>query len=275
MSIDKQIKQLIEEHIAKLKTHKAKEYFTQNPLYPEHQKDRDLKEIQEGLNKLKSIYSQIEKKIKKIRNLISDITDQSTLCAVYLIYGKVLRTWEAVFLLSSKGYNFEIMELIRSINENLDLIKTFHLDKEQKYLTQWFQGEIIGHRISRELGDKFLRNSGIKSIKEHDLSPYDISTDVYRGFSKYTHCSYAALIAESVDVFNEDFDWNGYAGTHYTLHNIGALENTMATTLITLKLTYQKLGDTNSYKEIDNILIDFAGPMDEESLKDLIPKIKK
>lgn len=274
MSINKQITQLIQERIAKLKTHEAKKYFKQDVLYPNKQKRKDIANIQEEISKLKLIHRQIRCRIKKIKNLIPDITDQSTLCAVYLIYGKILQTWEAIFFLALRGYNFDIMELTRSISENLGLIKTFHLDKEQEHLKQWFRGKIIVDRVSRKLEDKFIKNGVVKPIiEENNLSPYDIATDVYSVFSNYTHCSYAALL-DSVDVFNEDFDWNLYAGSHYTLHNIDALKNSMAATLITLKMTYLEIRDVVSYEEINKMLISFAGPMDEQSLRDLIPEIK-
>lgn len=274
MSIDEQIKQLIQERITKLKQGQAKAHLRMNLLYPEQQKKQDLQKIQTGLSKLVSIHSQVKDRVKKLKNLIPDVTEQTTLCAVYLIYGKVLQTWEAIFLLASKGYSFNIMELIRSMGENLDLIKAFHLDKEQQYLKKWFQGEIIEHKVSRGIEEKFIKEGRIKSIEESGLSPYDMAKDIYRVMSKYTHCSYAALL-DCVDVFNENFDWNGYAGTHYTLHNMHALNSVMTANLITLKMTYSELKDFVSYEEVDKILIDFAGPMDEDSLKDIIPKIKK
>jgi len=275
MGINKQITQLIQERIAKLKTHNGKKYLNQDILYPDKQKRKDIVNIQEEIDKLKFIHCQIRCKIKKIKNLIPDITDQSTLCAVYLIYGKILQTWEAIFFLASKGYDFNTMELTRSISENLGLIKTFHLDKKQKHLKQWFQGKIIVGRVSRKLEDKFIKDSVVKPIiEENDLSSYDMATDIYGVFSNYTHCSYIALL-DSVDVFNEDFDWNLYAGSHYTLHNIHVLKSFMAATLITLKMTYGEIGDVNSYEEVNKMLISFAGPMDKQSLKNLIPKIKK
>ncbi len=274
MSLDEKIKQLIQDRVAKMRAHRGRKYFEQNPSYPQQQQGKDLQDIQEKLKGLESIHFQIEEKVRKLKSLIPEISEQTTLCAVYLIYGKVLQTWEAIFLLARRGYNFEIMELTRSINENLDLIHTFHLDKEQTHLKKWFEGEIITNRVARRLSDEFIKKGSIKSVEEHGLSPYSMATDVYRGFSKYTHCSYAALL-DSVDVFNEDFDWNRYGGAHYTLRNMEALKNAMVTTLIALKMTYMELKDPESYKEVDNILVEFAGPMDEQSLKDLIPRVKE
>ncbi len=92
--------------------------------------------------------------------------------------------------------------------------------------------------------------------------------------SKYTHCSYSALL-DCLDVFNEDFDWNGYSGAHYTRDYMDALDSAMTATLIALKMTYSELKDIVNYEKVDKVLISFAGAMNEESLKDLIPKEKK
>lgn len=267
MNLDEEVKKLIKNHIDKLKSHEGKKFTERNKLYPQQQREKDLQEIPRKSAGLKSVYSEIEERIKKLKNLIPDITEQAPLCAVYLVFGKVLQTWRVIFLLNERGYSFETMELNRSIIENLDLIHTFHLDKNTTHLSKWFQGEIITNAVARNLIDEYIKNS----VNTQGLSPYDMANDVYRGFSKYTHCSYAALL-ESIDVFNEDFDWNGYAGAYYSLKYINALESTMISTLITLKHIYLELKDMGSYKEIDKILLDFAGPMDEESLKKLIAK---
>lgn len=84
-----------------------------------------------------------------------------------------------------------------------------------------------------------------------------------------------AALFDSVDVFNEDFDWDGYAGAYYTRRNISALESAMITTLITLKMTYLELKDTENYQKIDKILVKFSGPMDKQELEDLISRIRK
>lgn len=189
MSIDEKIKKLIQDRIAKLKTHVAKQFFEQNPHYPQQQRLKDMEEIREEIEKLKSIHSQIKEEVKKLKKLIPDITEQTTLCAVYLIYGKVLQTWEAVFLLAERESNFDVIELIRSINENLDLIKAFHLDKEEKYLKRWFEGEIIDNGVSRKLIDEFSKEMTPEFEEKYGLSLYDLSKDVYRTFSKYIHCS--------------------------------------------------------------------------------------
>lgn len=246
-----------------------------NPHYPAQQKKADIEQIDKELYRLKAVHSELVPRIKKLKALVPDIADQTPLCAIYLIYGKVMQTWESIFLLASHGHNFDTMELVRSIGENLDLIHTFHLDQSGEHLKKWFGGEIIEHGISRKIGAEFLEKAEIKAIEENNLSPQKMATDVYRGFSKYTHCSYGALL-DSIDVFNEDFDWDGYGGAHYTLHNIHALENTMTSTLIALKMTYRSLSDNASFEEIDKILVDFAGPMNEAALlKDLEPKSDK
>ena len=268
MNLDEEVKRLIKNHVDKLKFHNGKKFIEINKFSPQQQREKDLQEIPKKLMRVKSVYLKIEERIKELKTLIPDITEQTTLCAVYLIYGKVLQTWRAIFLLTERGYNFEIMELNRSIVENLGLVHTFYLDKDLVHLSKWFQGEIITNGIARNLVDEYIAKN---SVNTHGLSPYDMANYVYRGFSKYTHCSYAALL-ESVDLFNEDFDWNGYSGAHYSLKHIDALESTMTSTLITLKHTYLELKDMESYVVINKILLDFAGPMDDQSLQELIAK---
>jgi len=268
MNLDEEIKKLIQNHIGKLKSHEGKKFIEINKFYPQQQREKDLDEIPKKLMDLKSVYLKTEERIKKLKTLIPDITEQTTLCAVYLIYGKILQTWRVIFLLTERGYNFETMELNRSIIENLDLIHTFYLDKDSAHLGKWFQGEIITNEVSRSLVDEYITKNGVNT---HGQSPYDMANTVYRGFSKYTHCSYVALL-ESIDVYNEDFDWDGYSGTHYSLKHIDALESTMTSTLIALKYIYLELKDMESYAVIDKILLGFAGPMDEQSLQELIAK---
>lgn len=269
MSLDIKIKNLIVDRLARIRSHKAKYHMIADLLHPARQQKQDIEQINEQLSRLKIIHNELVPKIKELKKLVPDITDQSALCAVYLIYGKVLQTWESIFLLASRGHNFDTMEFIRSIAENLDLIHTFHLDKSNKYLKQWFEGEIIPHGVSRKIGAEFIEKGKIKAIEEGKLSPQKMATDVYRGFSKYTHCSYGALL-DCIDVFNEDFDWNRYAGAHWTLNNIHALENTMVTTLVTLKMTYMAIADPVRFDEVNKILTDFAGPMDDASLAELM-----
>jgi len=271
-NLDKQVEGLIKDRVLRIRGRLGKKYLRYNLLYPEQQRDKDLEQVKNEIKNIQNVHFQMKNHIKGLRKFIPDITEETILCASYLIFGKVIQTWETIFVLCLKGYNFDVMELIRSIGENLDLIKTFHLDSDQKYLKQWFGGQIITHDIARRLEEKFIKKNNQEFLEKHNLSPYDMATDIYRTFSKYTHCSYAALL-DSVDVFNEDFDWNGYAGAHYTLHNIHALRSAMSATLTTLKVIYLQLKDMEKYSEIDKVLTDFAGPIDENVLNDLIRKI--
>jgi hypothetical protein len=61
-----------------------------------------------------------------------------------------------------------------------------------------------------------------------------MANDIYRMLSKYTHCSYAALM-DCIDVYTHDYDWNRYAGFHYTEHNMHELRSTMTATILAFK----------------------------------------
>jgi len=274
MTFDEEISNLISNRVAKLRSHEAKNYMLANPLYPTQQKKSDIEQINEKLVPLRVIHAELTDRVKKLKELVPDITEQSTSCAIYLLYGKVLQTWDSIFLLASRGHGFDTMEFRRSIGENLDLIHTFYLDESGELLKRWFDGEIISHKVSREIESEFLKKGKIKEVDEGKLSPQQMAVDIYRGFSQYTHRSYLALL-DCVDPFNEDFDWSLNAGAHWILNNMHALENAMVTTLIALKMTYRALKDDTSYAEIDKILVDFAGPMNEKTLKDLVSKSDK
>lgn len=274
MDVDKHAKDLIQKRIKQIKESNAKKYLMIDMLFPEKQKKKDEAAINQALFKIEGVYSQFKAEIKNLKLQIPDITEQTVKCAVYLVYGKVCHTWEAVFILAKNGFNFEVMELARSINENLDLIQVFHLDKTGKHLADWFDGKIIDNKTARQIEHDFIIKGDLPSIKEHDLSPYDMSTDVYRVLSKYTHCSYVALL-DSVDVYSHNFDWNKYGGFYYVNHNFHEIESTMISTLITLKLTLQETGDHANFDKVNKLLVETFGEHNEETLKKLIPKIKK
>lgn len=269
MTLDEKIKNLISDRLAKLRSHRGRMAMLANPLYPAQRKKKDMDQISEKLAPLREIHAKLVPRVKKLKELVPDITEQSTMCAIYLLYGKVLQTWDSIFLLASHGHGFDIMEFRRSIGENLDLIHTFHLDESGEHLKKWFEGEIILHSVSRNIADEWLKKGKIKEVEEGKLTPKQMAVDIYRGFSRYTHRSYVALL-DCIDPFNEDFDWDLNAGAHWTLNNMHALEAAMVTTLIALKMTYRALRDDTSYTEVDKMLVNFAGPMDEASLKQLM-----
>ncbi len=274
LNFNDEIKDLIEGHLKGLKSGTANRFIQQNPSYPEQQKIRDKQKVDAWIVEINKIYASVIEQVKRLKPHIADVTEQTVICAAYLIYGKVCQTWQAAFLLVSNGFNHDAMELARSINESLDIIKVFHLDKSKKYLNQWFSGKIIDNGTAREILSEFVINGDIPAVKDNDISPKEIMTDIYRGLSQYTHCSYAAVL-ESVDVFNRDFDWNKFAGFHFSANNLHQLESTMTATLITLKMTFGEIEDLEGYQATDKLLNALAGPHDEGRLSELISKMKR
>jgi hypothetical protein len=273
MTFDEEMKIFVDERVGDLKKGAGMKHAQLNPLAPQQMKDREILYIKDEVAKLKLVHERIVPYIKKLKGSIPDITEQTEICATYLIYGKVSQTFDAIFLLSIGGFNFEMMELSRSINENLDLIKLFHIEKDHKNLISWFEGKIIDNKISREAQHEYLLegNDNVESLASGEINPYELITKIYRVISKYTHCSYGALL-DSVDVFSHDFDWNKYGGFHYTLDNMHQIESTMTATIITLKMTYQKLGFHKEFAELTQILNDFAGAMNANTLAELLSK---
>jgi len=268
-TLDEEIRALIQERLEKIRNPEASDFVRLHPDYPETQKERDRQDIIQSLQQLESIHQKILPHIRDLRRLIKDITERTMICAIYLLFGKVMQTWEAVFLLAKEGRNQEVMELARSINENLDLINLFILDDTNNYLDKWFDGEIIEHAKAREAIHKFLNLQN--PVSKEELPVYEISTYIYRVLSKYTHGSYAALL-DSVDVFNKDFDFHRFAGYHYTRRNFHILKDAMVKTLIQLKALYLFLRDNDNYLKVDNILKEVMPTVAEEEMRNILEK---
>jgi len=269
--VDEEIKTLIRERIEKIKNPKASAFFLLHPDYPETQKEKDRQSIIELLQRIELIHQQIQPYIRTIKNHIKNITERTRICAIYLLFGKVIQTWDTIFLIAKEGRNQEVMELVRSINENLNLISLFILDNTNNYLNRWFDGEIIENSEAREVIDNFINSEN--PIFQEELPVYEINTYIYRILSKYTHGSYAALL-DSVDVFNKDFDFYRFAGFHYTRRNFHVLKDAMVGTLIQLKALYLFLKDNDNYIRIDNILTEIMPKASKEEMKNIFKKFK-
>lgn len=268
-TLDEEIRALIQERLEKIRNPKASDFVRLHPDYSEIQKERDRQDIIQSLQQLESIHQRILPHICDLRKLIKDITEKTMICAIYLLFGKVMQTLEAIFLLAKEGRNQEVMDLARSVNENCHLITLFVFDSSDGYLNRWFDGEIIEHAKAREAIDKFLNPKN--PVSKEELPVYEVSTYIYRVLSKYTHGSYAALL-DSVDVFNKNFDFHRFAGYHYIKRNLHIIRNAIVETLLGLKTLYLAIKDDHNYLEINNILKEIMPTVTEEEMRNILEK---
>lgn len=272
MDVDKDTKQLIEERVKNLKSGWAKNHLKIDMLYPIRKKEEDKATIKKEVEHCEKVLTEIEGMVKDLKKSVNHITDQTLICACYLILGKLINTYKAIFVLARLGHNQEVMELVRSASENNDLAVLFCLDEKQTYLPRWFNGDIIQHGSYRELMDSIFVKSDIPPSIKGRVDHKKLTNTIYRVMSKYTHCSYAALL-DSIDVFREDFDFDSYAGFHYVNESWHMLSSALGNTIVVLKAVYSVLRDDVGYEKADQLLLQFAGERTEQDLRDLLDRI--
>lgn len=241
-----------------------------NPDLPIFEREANKREATRLGQQFESTFDKILPLIKRLRGRIPRITDQTNLTAVYLLLGKVSNTWRAVFSLVKEGCHQEVIELLRSINENLDLVSLFLIEGDNgPSLRKWFDGAIIKNAKARDAIDRFFDEKrgelGLKSI------PFKKAKDaVYGGLSKYSHGSYAALL-DSVNVYDRDFDFDKVAGFHYTLHSsIPFIQTMLTTTIVELKHIYTELNEPEMFGALDALYKEINPQLSEKRLNTLI-----
>lgn len=232
---------------------RVQSFIKREPEYAQKQRIARQVGIDQGIEDLEIIFNEVLPFIKIIRSSFDDLLVQNKTTACYFLFGKISQTINAILLLAKKGFHYEIMELIRSNQEAVDLIHLFLEDKDNSSLKKWFKGEIVGNRLSRDSAKKFLNP---KEVTETDEEvPIDtMMAGVYGVLSKYNHVSYMALL-DSYNVFEQDFDFNQNAGSHYVMvSSIPYVKNSLSGIIIALKHFYQISGDKKAYSELTKIL---------------------
>jgi len=235
-------------------------YLHVNPDIPMKQRDEDCRAIATGVANLELVFEKILPYILNIRGLVGDPLAQDKLAASYLLLGKISQTWRAVFLLMRNGFHYETMELIRSIHEAKDLVFVFiNGDNGSSDLKKWLSGEIVANESARAKMHEYMNANAAQAGV---VLPIRAMMDgVYAGLSKYSHASYAALL-DSFDVYRRDFDFEKTASLHYVRSSsLPYATSELQGTIVTLKGFYQVLGDTESYKKLDQILRQIAPEM--------------
>lgn len=267
------LEERINDRIEKLKSRKGHYYCISNLTYPENQKQKSRYQLQQATALLEEKMPEIKELIKSIKGYIPYIWEQNAITAVYLLICKTYGNLETIIALAKDGRNVEIIELARSGHESLDLAFLFLEEGQEERLKSWFKGKIIDNKIARETFHKVL-NSGV--LNATDLPVYDSKTDIYGVYSLYTHSSYAALL-DTIDVFHEDFDFEGISGLHYSLQYFDAIvKNLMISLMLELKNIFTKYKILENINKVDRLLEQLGNyKATEEEVRDIFERYKK
>ena len=227
--------------------------MTRDPDRPARETDLNREIITAELRRLSNLWSEVLPHIRRIKTLAGDILEPTRYAATYLLFGKVANGIEALFTLARRGHYYEVMDVVRSNNEALDLIMLFqHEASDGRYLKKWFEGDIIENREARDAVDPFMADIARAANLTPTMPLKQIKTDIYAALSRYTHVSYSALL-DSYALYRQDFDFERDAGFHYLRSNgLSFIREQIRSTILTLKSFYLSIPD-KSYRALDAI----------------------
>ena len=237
-----------------------------DPAIPIREKQSNSEQLLVQVEELADIWNEVLPHIRKLGSMIDDVLGHNKLVACYLLFGKVSQGVAASFLLLRNGFHYEVIEIIRSNREALDLIRLFIAAPEgSAQVKRWFAGEIVKNAKAREVADRQLREFSEMTKVEQSLE--GVQGGIYSGLSHYSHVSYSALL-DSYDVYHQDFDFEQIAGHHYALKSsLPYVRTEIHSVLIVLKAFYLSLGDRESYVLVDGLLRKYAPTYYDEEVK--------
>lgn len=242
----------IKARIKKLKTGRAKKYFHLNIHFPKKQQQLDRNYINQSIKEIEDFVPDLIKLLKKVRPHFKNIWDQNNIVASYLLLGKSCKALEGVIEGAKRGNPTNVVELARSGCEAVDLVFLFLSKGGDVYLKKWFNGKIISNRESRKAFEKSIKRVLPKSVGS-SVPIKEIKGDVYGIYSLYTHSGYGAIL-DMVDVYYEDFDFNSYAGFHYTRQYLHLAENLLVNILLGLKNVFLITNDLDGMATVEKYL---------------------
>lgn len=199
------------EHEGKIEEVISADFFRDHPDKVESFRTKDKEVLLNRLNDLDKKFQLLVPYIKDTKsNVQNGITEHTKFSACFLLFHKIIQSWESLILLAQHGHYQESMELVRSINENVDLANLFIWDKDTKNLEKWHAGKIIDNGTARAKLHEILNES---KILPKDVKVEDVKKNIYGIYSNYTHAGYVAML-ESIDVFRKDFDFDKQMGYH-------------------------------------------------------------
>lgn len=245
----KEMNDRLQDKINKLKSGKARKAYQNNPQIADNYKDRDIRQIQHKVDQLSPIIEEIKPLIQDIRKYITNIWDQDEKVASYLLLGKAFSNLEVSIQLAKQGKCIEMVDIARSAHEAIDMLMVFTTDKGKKYLEGWFEGRTINNQKVRKILDEL-----VNAINTDKQKYYEMKTKVYGIYSMYSHSNYPAL-TDYIDVFREDFDFDGNSGFHYTNSYFGAIVTQLVINiLLALKNIHNFTNDQEKLNRIEKLL---------------------
>lgn len=264
MKLKDEVGDRIKEKIKLLKSRAAHKKLISDILFPSREKEIDLRIVESFAKVLDKKIKEIEPLIRSLRSHIDYIGDPDKFVAAYLLIGKAYTSLKATIILAKQGYSFQVVEIVRSSIESLNLATLFFEDGQEELLKQWFNGEIIGNRVAREVLDASVNKvsqangGGVLPMKE-------ALSDIYAIYSSYTHSGYAALF-DFIDIFREDFDFEQYSQFHYDRKNLHLINHLYVNILLGLKNYFIRAKNEKNLARIEALLTQegktFASPVE-------------
>jgi hypothetical protein len=246
------IDERIKERVNKLKSGKARKYFLTNIGYPKKQQAVDKYIVDSSIRVSEDLLPELLTLIKLIRPHFSKIWDQNNIVAAYLLLGKTFKILHSVLDEAKKGNPISIVELVRSGQEAIDLVFLFLDDKGGKYLEKWFKGKIVSNKEARKIIDKTI-NEMLAASTTEPVPTNKIKTDIYWTYSLYTHSGYGAML-DIIDVYHQDFDFEKFAGFHFTRQYLHLIQNLAVNLLLGMKNVFVYCKDLDGISRVDQQL---------------------
>jgi len=266
---DEEIKELVEERVAKIDSQQGLTFATKNPEYPDYSKVQESKKVMALISEIEEILPQLKELIQSLRNRIDSITEQTNINAVYLLLGKAYSNLESALLLCKSGKNFEAMEICRSGKEALDLVYLFLEEENAEYLAKWFEGKIVKNKIARDFQHEHLNRELRENFPDEELPVDEFKAGIYQVLSAYTHSSYVGIL-DSVDVFTHQYDFEHRAGYHYVLENFHVVQDLARHLVQMLRMTFIKILDEKLLAKTNVLYQLFDNDLSEEEYREII-----
>jgi len=234
-----------------------------DPEAPAREKRQNREIVTAEIQTLTELWREVMPYIRRIKTLAGDVLDHTRYSACYFLFGKVSNGLEAIFVLAQEGFHYEVMEIIRSNREALDLIVLLLQEPpDSPLLKRWFEGEIIENAKARDAFESIFADTA----RAHNitLSPRALKSDIYSSLSRYSHVSFAALL-DAYDVYRHDFDFDRVAGYHYVRgSSLPYLREEIRSATLTLRFFYLSIPDVASYHALFAISRKYGFDMPED-----------
>lgn len=248
---DEKVQKYIQEMREKIKSPDPKKKLADNPDLKSQLLMKMVIEKSEMMPYLLSYYDELEPYVRRLKGLLRDISEETHICAIYILFCHMFETWRAFFYLIEGWFNNSAGRELRNIQES-DMLITLFLTEyykwEDKYLKKWFSGKLISHSDGRDRVSAFYQEfdkSGALTKK--------VSSFIHEIESLPTHNGYICML-QLISPFTEDFDFEWHTQHNYCLSEIKHAFPIMTQTNITLKSVYGLMKDRTCFHELDNIL---------------------